>query len=282
MSNYNDNDDVNDSDINQLMFIDTESTNFTEGGGGEGGEGNGEGHGYGERQISGESNVSSNSTSSSSSNSGINMNLKTTLSTDKPVFDVNDKYLPHGNYYFTIRTFTERNTAIGKIKIANESHTYEFKNYTIIRLMAKSQSRLCRRAGIDHIDMPRYGSPSNSPSVLRNIVLDSPRRSPRIRARVSPKIEEHKQMNRGAHSVTNTQTNTYTNSSNLGVQTRSMSESSDELISNCSICIDEISIDKVARLPCGHYFHKKCIRSWEKTQKRARKPFDCPNCKAIV
>ena len=35
MSNYNDNDDVNDSDINQLMFIDTESTNFTEGGGGE-------------------------------------------------------------------------------------------------------------------------------------------------------------------------------------------------------------------------------------------------------
>ena len=269
MSNYNDNDDVNDNDINQLMFIDTESTNFTEGG-----EGNGEGHGYGERQISGESNVSSTSTSSSSSNSGINMNLKTTLSTDKPVFDVNDKYLPHGNYYFTIRTFTERNTAIGKIKIANESHTYEFKNYTIIRLMAKSQSRLCRRAGIDHIDMPRYGSPSNSPSILRNIVLDSPRRSPRIRARVSPKIQEHKQMNRGAHSVTN--------SSNLGVQTRSMSESSDELISNCSICIDEISIDKVARLPCGHYFHKKCIRSWEKTQKRARKPFDCPNCKAIV
>ena len=86
MSNYNDNDDVNESDINEMMFIDTDSTNFT--------EGVGEGHAYGERQISGESNVSSNSISSSSSNSGINMNLETTLSTDKPVFDVNDKYLP--------------------------------------------------------------------------------------------------------------------------------------------------------------------------------------------
>ena len=38
---------------------------------------------------------------------GINIDLKTSLSTDKPVFDVNDKFLPHGNYYFTIRKFTE-------------------------------------------------------------------------------------------------------------------------------------------------------------------------------
>tara|TARA_B100000085_G_C18547233_1_gene514400 strand:- start:437 stop:1072 length:636 start_codon:yes stop_codon:yes gene_type:complete len=193
---------------------------------------------------------------------GINIDLKTSLSTDKPVFDVNDKFLPHGNYYFTIRKFTERNTAVGNIAIANETHTYEFKNYTIIRLMAKSQSRLCRRAGIDHIDMPRYGSPSSSPSILRNVVLDSPRRSPRILAKKSPKFENRKML--------------------LSVQTRSISESSDELMSNCSICIEEISLDNVARLPCGHYFHKKCIKSWERTQKRAKKVFDCPNCKAIV
>ena len=128
--------------------------------------------------------------------------------------------------------------------------------------MAKSQSRLCRRAGIDHIDMPRYGSPSSSPSILRNVVLDSPRRSPRILAKKSPKFENRKML--------------------LSVQTRSISESSDELMSNCSICIEEISLDNVARLPCGHYFHKKCIKSWERTQKRAKKVFDCPNCKAIV
>lgn len=194
--------------------------------------------------------------------SGINIDLKTTISTEKPVFDVNDKFLPHGNYYFTIRKFTERNTGVGNIEIANERHTYEFKNYTIIRLMAKSQSRLCRRAGIEHIDMPRYGSPSNSPSILRNVVLDSPRRSPRICSRMSPKIEQNKRA--------------------LNIQTRSISESSDELMSCCSICIDDIALTDVARLPCGHYFHKKCIRAWEKTQKRAKKDFDCPNCKAVI
>ena len=45
------------------------------------------------------------------------LNLKTAITTEKPVFDVNDKFLPHGNYFFTINSLTEYGTSKGKINV---------------------------------------------------------------------------------------------------------------------------------------------------------------------
>ena len=93
------------------------------------------------------------------------MSLNTTilLSTEKPILDINDKWLSHGNYSFTIKNHTSKNTLIGNINTENGIESYEFKYFTIIKLMAKSQSRLARRINIP-INITHYPSPSHSPA----------------------------------------------------------------------------------------------------------------------
>lgn len=45
----------------------------------------------------------------------------------------------------------------------------------------------------------------------------------------------------------------------------------------CVICLDDYKpIDAMKLLKCGHYFHEKCIKEWEKKQKK------CPTCKAVI
>ena len=240
------------------------------------------------------------------------LNLKTAITTEKPVFDVNDKFLPHGNYFFTINSLTEYGTSKGKINVNNETHNYEFKNFTVIKLMAKSQSRLFRRTNITHLDMPRYQSPTNSPTVFQNYILESPasvenrqnrstsvgslasvgsfgsiasiditghnehsgrtisgssdensgRRSPILSYRISPKTEEE-------------------NRKNLWIQTNETTEPD-----VCSICLDgfgsRLYNSKKITLTCNHFFHRKCLRNWEKSQKKQKKEFYCPNCKEEI
>ena len=54
---------------------------------------------------------------------------------------------------------------------------------------------------------------------------------------------------------------------------RYMTEIDLEIDDQCSICLDELSIDeKVIILPCVHYFHKSCIKQW-----LSRKTY-CPIC----
>lgn len=41
----------------------------------------------------------------------------------------------------------------------------------------------------------------------------------------------------------------------------------------CTICLDELNIDKCQALPCAHCFHENCVASWLK------KHSTCPICK---
>lgn len=45
---------------------------------------------------------------------------------------------------------------------------------------------------------------------------------------------------------------------------------------NCIICYDELLHTKVAKLQCGHVFHKECILIWFDRQ------LICPLCRFIV
>ena len=48
----------------------------------------------------------------------------------------------------------------------------------------------------------------------------------------------------------------------------------DNLIKECSICLNEMKIDdKLLILPCKHYYHKECITKWFKKSKT------CPECR---
>tara|TARA_B100000674_G_C37539135_1_gene777512 strand:- start:91 stop:567 length:477 start_codon:yes stop_codon:yes gene_type:complete len=88
------------------------------------------------------------------------LNMKLFLCTDKNLFDVNDKYLEVGKYYFTVESFNEKNV-IGKLLINKKRESYEFRFYTLMTMMAKGQSYLSRRADIKNINMPNYPSPKN-------------------------------------------------------------------------------------------------------------------------
>ena len=45
----------------------------------------------------------------------------------------------------------------------------------------------------------------------------------------------------------------------------------------CAICLEEFSAqEKLARLPCKHFFHAKCIKDWLVLNAT------CPNCRAPI
>lgn len=155
--------------------------------------------------------------------------MKTLLSTEKPKLDVNDKFLPHGNFSFCIKRFTEQNTIVGEIRSSEVNEIYEFRYFSIIQMMAKSQARLARRVSIANIgvlEVPSCPSPSNSPSIFRNVVIDgSSPKTPRTKSVMSPKITR------------------------------------DE----CTICLEGYS-KNMAELLCGHNFHYDCIKTWYKQE----------------
>jgi hypothetical protein len=112
----------------------------------------------------------------------MSLSSKILFSTEKPIFDVNDKWLPHGNYSFQIKHYTSSNTIQGDIispKI-DGSGNYEFKYFTVIKMMAKAQSRMARRCNIG-LDITLYPSPSNSPETFPNVAP-----SPRSLHNISP------------------------------------------------------------------------------------------------
>ncbi len=44
----------------------------------------------------------------------------------------------------------------------------------------------------------------------------------------------------------------------------------------CTICIDETNLNEIEFIPCGHAYHKDCLRAWW------RKNFTCPVCNLNV
>ena len=85
--------------------------------------------------------------------------MKVFLCTDRHLIDCKDKYLAAGKYYFNIEGFSKNNTVYGNIINKNKKTKYEFRCYTLITMMAKSQSYLSRRANIKDKNMPNYPSP---------------------------------------------------------------------------------------------------------------------------
>ena len=71
--------------------------------------------------------------------------MKVYITTEKSIFDVNDVLLPEGNYYFDIIRFTNYNSVIGKVISNVINRIYEFKTFSIIKMMAKGQASIARK-----------------------------------------------------------------------------------------------------------------------------------------
>jgi len=49
------------------------------------------------------------------------------------------------------------------------------------------------------------------------------------------------------------------------------------LLNECSICLENYQInDKVSHLPCGHFYHERCLTEWFKKKE------ECPLCRLII
>lgn len=183
------------------------------------------------------------------------LRLKTLIMTEKPIFDIHDNYLPKGFYYFDIKKYTQYNTAIGYVISDTIFCTYEFKMFTVIKIMAKAISKLTRQTQYDY-NITDFKSPSNSP--VRNPKSLSCSVLPYLNAKnVVISNNNNKCSNY----------NKYSKYSKIAKQSK-VQKQYDE----CSICLEPCKKGRY-RLRCKHVFHKKCIKEWFKTNK------SCPNCR---
>ena len=92
----------------------------------------------------------------------MNNRIKTTISANNNIFDVNGQWLPKGNYYFCIDSFTNT-TAKGELFERSFNAEYEFSLIDLVKMMSIAQARLARRANIYDRNMPCSASPTLSP-----------------------------------------------------------------------------------------------------------------------
>ena len=149
--------------------------------------------------------------------------IDTAISTIRSLYDENGNYLPSGNYYFSI-TDDEKGVFTGDMASSGEFGEFTFSPKKLIKMMAVSQSRLARRAGLQREEgMPSYPSP-----LARNCG------------------------SRLSH-FTTTSSYVVRNYSSENVVLREPS--------TCSICFETINRCDKKSLNCKHDFHRKCINT---------------------
>jgi hypothetical protein len=100
------------------------------------------------------------------------LEMKSLIVTDN-VYDINDKFLEAGKYYFIINRFSDKNTVIGNVisldNIINSE--YEFRFFSLMNMIVKGQSYLAHRVDTNLLSesiketteyMPDYPSPKKS------------------------------------------------------------------------------------------------------------------------
>ncbi len=169
----------------------------------------------------------------------MNVGVKTTISTNRHIYDQKGNYLPSGNYYFFIKKF-DNNLASGNITCKGEFGEFIFESSKVIKMMAIAQARLARRANLKEEGIPTYASPISSPSHAfyntNNIVQE----------------------------YENNPTVSYTDqllTLPTSIDKKKQKKIKIKELNKCMICLDYIKKDK-KNLSCFHSFHNNCIKEW--------------------
>ena len=173
---------------------------------------------------------------------------KTVICTEKPVLDINDNLLRPGKYIFEV-TQVDGSTIGGNLKTFNSSKKTKltFKCFTLLKLMAKGQSWLIKRTELPSDTLPNYPSPPASPN-------------------------EHSKK-KAVEQLDITISHFDRPFMNKKLENQKILEES--MRPECSICLGEENLNKT--LPCGHKFHRKCIKEW-----REKGSNTCPICRAVI
>ena len=76
-----------------------------------------------------------------------------------------------------------------------------------------------------------------------------------------------------------------TNTLKVTLLTTNLVQSDIDEVNECSICLEENSLDKSIKLHCNHIFHKDCIKKWHRevnTNLEHNLEFTCPLCKSSI
>ena len=217
------------------------------------------------------------------------MELNTLITTDRPKLDINDQYLPDGNYSFVIQHFSDGGNVTGMVEgTVTEKYDslnkpikkhikkkYTFKYYSVIQMMAKAQSQVARRAktisskrieDLDFNNIPSYPSPRNLHGTMRNIVLDSSESSddgsPKLIYRKS-ELNNNCNYNDRFLPILGPPTDIIEEKEKKKKKKKRnhffrKKKSIDE--AECMICLNSENLNKT--LKCGHKFHYHCIFRW--------------------
>lgn len=181
----------------------------------------------------------------------MNVGVKTSISTNRNIYDEKGNYLPSGNYYFLIKEFNS-NIITGNITCRGEFGEFTFECSKVIKMMAIAQSRLARRANLQETGMPTYASPVNSPSHAfynTNSIVQEYEPLPTV--------------NYKSKELTLPTTRTKKKKKRLVIK---------ELYT-CVICLESIEKNK-KNLVCFHSFHNSCINEWFQDGN-----INCPVCR---
>ena len=151
------------------------------------------------------------------------LEMKSLIVTNNHIYDVNDKLLEAGRYYFIVNSFTPNSTVIGDIISLNndiKNSQYEFRFFSLMTMMVKAQSYLARRVNKDLLSKSLVANSSNMPNYP------------------SPKEQNNKRISR-------------IRKKNIKIQCMICLEDTDGY---------DFTINK---LKCGHKFHFRCIKEWQ-------------------
>lgn len=99
------------------------------------------------------------------------LNLKAFIVANNCLYDVNEKFLEAGKYFFIINSFTDNKNVIGNVIINEKNSQYEFRFFTLLNMMVRAQSYLSHRLNESSLSstldlrekyMPNFPSPKKT------------------------------------------------------------------------------------------------------------------------
>jgi len=210
------------------------------------------------------------------------LRINACISTVRSLYDETGKYLPSGNYYFTINEISNTNIK-GTLRNIRINGIYIFSCKKFLKMMSNAQSRLIDFTGLrkeEHMPQNSFPITSNNNyftgEYISPEVINNPSRyvvnyhDPIVSSNI---IRRHNRILTLPPYYTNPY-NPYRSESNEEIRDSDESKREDSE-NKCAICWEPVLRNSKILL-CDHKFHRGCINTWLNQNNT------CPLCRREV